>query len=217
MDRLEEWNRFWNEVPGQEYRHDETPAFLYMSRSLSEPDFRLVSEALASDLEELARKHVALGFIFTLREKLDKQIERAVLYRDDPRTTPKSIGGFRDCRIRFTAFARPCAIIVCTRRIETGRRLRQAVIPRFGEAAGTADGQACPIEMPDVADAVAAGGGPAVGAFFHEHGRDRAWRDPESGPYHRKRQLEQVGEPGEAEPEMARKTAMVSRFGEALR
>ncbi|NBD27142.1 hypothetical protein [Paenibacillus glycinis] len=85
LDQLEAWNRFWDEVPGQDYRTDETPAFLYMSRSLSAPDFRLVSEAFASDLEELAVKHVALGFIFTLREKLDKQVERAALYRDDPR------------------------------------------------------------------------------------------------------------------------------------
>jgi hypothetical protein len=81
---LDEWNDFWTQVPGQDFRKDETPEFFFMSKSLSVPDFRQISEAFAADLEELARKHIAIGFILTLREKLDKHIERLEYYRNDP-------------------------------------------------------------------------------------------------------------------------------------
>ncbi|MEC0142720.1 hypothetical protein [Paenibacillus alginolyticus] len=37
----------------------------------------------------MARKHIAIGFILTLREKLDKNIERFELYRNDPKYSTK--------------------------------------------------------------------------------------------------------------------------------
>ncbi|MCC3375950.1 hypothetical protein [Cohnella sp. REN36] len=84
LNLLEEWNDFWNEVPGQKFRRDVTPEYFFMSKSLSVPNFRHLSEAFAADLEELARKHIAIGFILTLREKLDKNMERLELSRNNP-------------------------------------------------------------------------------------------------------------------------------------
>jgi hypothetical protein len=89
LNLLDEWNDYWNQVPGQDFRKDQTPEFFFMSKSLSVPDFRQISEAFATDLEELARKHIAIGFILTLREKLDKNIERWEYYRNDPKYSTK--------------------------------------------------------------------------------------------------------------------------------
>ncbi|OMF46926.1 hypothetical protein BK138_32395 [Paenibacillus rhizosphaerae] len=47
-----------------------------MTKSLHLPDLRNLSEALATDLHELAKSHIAIGFILTLREKIDKQIDQ---------------------------------------------------------------------------------------------------------------------------------------------
>ncbi|UUZ83110.1 hypothetical protein LJK88_03975 [Paenibacillus sp. P26] len=47
-----------------------------MTKSLYLPDLRNLSEALATDLHELAKSHIAIGFILTLREKIDKQIDQ---------------------------------------------------------------------------------------------------------------------------------------------
>lgn len=73
---LREWNDFWEQVPGQDYREDFTPEVFYVTKSLYLPDLRNLSEALATDLHELAKSHIAIGFILTLREKIDKQIDQ---------------------------------------------------------------------------------------------------------------------------------------------
>ena len=73
---LREWNDFWDQVPGQDYREDFTPEVFYVTKSLHLPDLRNLSEALAMDLHELAKSHIAIGFIITLREKLDKYIDQ---------------------------------------------------------------------------------------------------------------------------------------------
>ncbi|MEF3304300.1 hypothetical protein [Paenibacillus sp. GYB003] len=75
-DLLREWNEFWDQVPGQDYREDFTPEFFFVSKSLLLPDIRNLSEALADDLHELAKSHIAIGFILTLREKIDKYIDQ---------------------------------------------------------------------------------------------------------------------------------------------
>ncbi|TBL80460.1 hypothetical protein EYB31_08595 [Paenibacillus thalictri] len=73
---LREWNDFWDQVPGQDYREDFTPEVFYVTKSLHLPDLRNLSEALATDLHELAKSHIAIGFILTLREKIDKHIDQ---------------------------------------------------------------------------------------------------------------------------------------------
>jgi hypothetical protein len=71
-----EWNAFWEQVPGQDYREDFTPEVFYVTKSLDLPDLQNLSDALAADLHELAKSHIAVGFILTLREKIDKQIDQ---------------------------------------------------------------------------------------------------------------------------------------------
>lgn len=73
---LQQWNDFWEEVPGREYREDFTPDYFFLEKQLPAQNLRILSEALAADLLELARAHIAIGFILTLREKIDKNIDR---------------------------------------------------------------------------------------------------------------------------------------------
>ncbi|SEO53603.1 hypothetical protein [Paenibacillus sp. OV219] len=83
LNLLEEWNNFWDEVPGKDFRKDETPEFFFMTKSLSKPDIRHICEAFAKDLDVLASNQIAIGFILTLREKLDRCIELTEVYRYD--------------------------------------------------------------------------------------------------------------------------------------
>lgn len=80
---LQQWNDFWEQVPGQDFRVDFTPDSFFIQKSLNLPNMRSLSEALAADLQELAQTHIAIGFILTLREKLDKNIDQFMFYHDD--------------------------------------------------------------------------------------------------------------------------------------
>lgn len=82
---LEEWNDYWDQVPGKDYREDYTPEVFFVQRSLSMPDLRELSEALASDLKDLTRAQLPVGYILTLREKLDHNIDKLLSSRHDPR------------------------------------------------------------------------------------------------------------------------------------
>lgn len=81
--QLQEWNYFWEQVPGQDYREDFTPEVFFVENYLPTYSFGELSEALAADLEELARAHIAIGFIIMLREKIDKNIDRLDTCRHD--------------------------------------------------------------------------------------------------------------------------------------
>ncbi|KQO17481.1 hypothetical protein [Paenibacillus sp. Leaf72] len=81
---LQQWNDFWEQVPGQDFRVDYTPDSFSIHHSLKLPNMRSLSEALAADLQELAQTHIAIGFILTLREKLDKNIDQFMFYHDEP-------------------------------------------------------------------------------------------------------------------------------------
>lgn len=82
--RLQEWNDFWEQIPGQDHRIDFTPEEVVIQRSLHVQSTLALREALAEDLKELSKTHVAIGFIFTLREKIDKNIDQFIYYKDDP-------------------------------------------------------------------------------------------------------------------------------------
>ncbi|SFE92798.1 hypothetical protein SAMN04487969_109152 [Paenibacillus algorifonticola] len=81
---LQEWNDFWEQVPGQDFREDYTPDTFLIQKNLRIPSMRSLSEALAADLQELAQTHIAIGFILTLREKLDKNIDQFMYYNNEP-------------------------------------------------------------------------------------------------------------------------------------
>ncbi|WP_174812841.1 hypothetical protein [Paenibacillus cellulosilyticus] len=82
---LEEWNAFWRQVPGQSFREDHTPDIFAAEKPLHLPAIRQLGEALAADLQELATKHPAVGFIHTLRDKMDKNIDQLNHCKNDPK------------------------------------------------------------------------------------------------------------------------------------
>lgn len=88
---LKEWNEFWNQVPGQDFREDYTPDYIFIKQSLSIQDQTMkdLSEALAADLQELAQSHIAIGFILTLREEIDNNIDRLMDCKNDPKQETK--------------------------------------------------------------------------------------------------------------------------------
>ncbi|MFC0392880.1 hypothetical protein [Paenibacillus mendelii] len=81
---LKHWYEYWDQVPGQDYRTDTTPDYVFLEKILYMPNLNELCEALAADLKELVRTHPAIGFIFTLREKLDKNIDRYMDSNGDP-------------------------------------------------------------------------------------------------------------------------------------
>lgn len=87
VGQLEEWNAFWNHVPGKDFREDFTPDYIFIEKSLSRhtQTMERLGEALALDLQELARSQIAIGFILTLREKLDKNIDQLIDGNMDPK------------------------------------------------------------------------------------------------------------------------------------
>ncbi|MFD0711529.1 hypothetical protein [Paenibacillus sp. GCM10027626] len=76
IDLLQEWNDFWEQVPGQDFREDFTPEVFFVTKLLHLPDLRKLSEALAGDLLELAQSDMPNRSILILREKMDKQIDQ---------------------------------------------------------------------------------------------------------------------------------------------
>jgi len=73
---LRQWNSYWDQIPGLDFRVDYTPDQVTISDSLHLPDLNELSEALSYDLEELSQLHTEVGYILELREKLDRYIDR---------------------------------------------------------------------------------------------------------------------------------------------
>lgn len=82
--RLQEWNDFWDKVPGKDHRTDFTPEYIYIRKSLHIQTMTNLSEALAADLKELTQINTTSGYILTLREKIDNNIDQYLYYKDDP-------------------------------------------------------------------------------------------------------------------------------------
>jgi hypothetical protein len=73
MGVLQEWDDFWDQVPGQDFRQDFTPAYIRIRHPLLSYNIEALSLALVADLEEIARTNVGINFI-ALRERIDKNI-----------------------------------------------------------------------------------------------------------------------------------------------
>ncbi|WP_373230559.1 hypothetical protein [Cohnella sp.] len=74
-DLLEEWNTFWRQIPGREYREDYTPDYFKFRNTLIKRNTRFLSHELAEDLKELSKKHPLQGYIIDLREKIDRNLD----------------------------------------------------------------------------------------------------------------------------------------------
>lgn len=104
MDLLQEWNDFWNQVPGQGYRGDFTPEYIRVQTSLHSRNIQVLSEALAHDLKELSRTHITIGFIITLREKIDKNIDHWSSLKKDTKKQTKIKRNIQDLSSHFYRF-----------------------------------------------------------------------------------------------------------------
>ena len=72
---IKDWDTFWDEVPGIEFRKDSTPPLVKMTTHLEVPMMRELGEALANDLKiKLSRDKNNLDFIVLARD-LDDLID----------------------------------------------------------------------------------------------------------------------------------------------
>lgn len=78
IDQLKHWNEYWKQIPGQQYREDFTPEMVKLKQPLHMDTLNVehLAEELAYDLQEIAHTHLTRGFILTLREKLDNNIDQ---------------------------------------------------------------------------------------------------------------------------------------------
>ncbi|MDQ8738745.1 hypothetical protein [Paenibacillus sp. LHD-38] len=85
VGQLENWQAFWRQVPGQDYREDSTPDQIIIDKALHKPGQMMdhLGEALAADLLDMAHSHTEIGLILTLREKLDRYIDQFQLEEHD--------------------------------------------------------------------------------------------------------------------------------------
>lgn len=103
---LEEWNTFWEQVPGQDYREDFTPDHVDIKLSLPRQKQRMehLGEALAIDLQNMERSHIAIGIILTLREKLDKNIDQLIHGENDQKKKTRLQRKIKVMTSEFTHF-----------------------------------------------------------------------------------------------------------------
>ncbi|OMF34697.1 hypothetical protein BK133_11850 [Paenibacillus sp. FSL H8-0548] len=105
VEQLEGWHAFWDQVPGQDYREDFTPEQMTLEKTLymQQQTMDHLGEALAADLQEMERSHIAIGIILTLREKLDKNID---LYMDGGQDHKKRLRLKRKIKVLSSDFQR---------------------------------------------------------------------------------------------------------------
>ncbi|MBP3967346.1 hypothetical protein [Paenibacillus lignilyticus] len=109
MELLQDWDAFWNQIPGQSYREDFTPETITIRKDLVIRNFQIISKALASDLQELEKTQIAIGFIISLREKINKHIDRLGYYKNDPLKKAKTKENIRILSTPFYRFHKACA------------------------------------------------------------------------------------------------------------
>ncbi|PEJ57644.1 MULTISPECIES: hypothetical protein [unclassified Bacillus (in: firmicutes)] len=80
---LDEWEEFWEKIPGQAYRMDYTPSIVSIQKEIDIPSIQSLSEAFAKDLTRLNAKHKSSDNIIELNDKLDRYITRFSIYKDE--------------------------------------------------------------------------------------------------------------------------------------
>ncbi|WP_168123166.1 hypothetical protein [Paenibacillus sp. HB172176] len=108
MNFLDDWNAFWDQIPGQDYREDYTPELVSVTQPLpqADPAIARLGEALAADLQEIERSNIAIGFILTLREKLDKYMDQLLHSRLDYKKQLRLQRKIKSLTIGFSRFHR---------------------------------------------------------------------------------------------------------------
>lgn len=80
----QEWNSFWNQVPGKNYRMDNTPSLFVVRKMLKVQNLRFLSEALVADLKKIAANHPSKDHIITIREEIDRNLIHLRVWKSNP-------------------------------------------------------------------------------------------------------------------------------------
>ncbi|MDR4950385.1 DNA mismatch repair protein [Neobacillus cucumis] len=78
---LEEWEQFWEQVPGRAFRTDYTPSVVPIQKVMRTPDIRTLGQAFAKDLARLT-KNANSDYIITLNNELDRYVTKLSIYND---------------------------------------------------------------------------------------------------------------------------------------
>jgi hypothetical protein len=78
---ISEWNTFWDQIPGQDFRRDFTPSNFDVQKWIVSPSIRYLAEAFAKDLQDLTQKHYQL-WIIEIKETLDRYVDQLLECRD---------------------------------------------------------------------------------------------------------------------------------------
>ncbi|WP_127586869.1 hypothetical protein [Paenibacillus koleovorans] len=112
---IREWESFWDQVPGQDFRGDFTPPYFTVHRWLESPDIRFLSEAFAEDLNELIPQHYSL-WIIELKDMLDRYVNKLLDY-SDPEITRKIEKEMKYALKSFQRFQEAKSKLAASRRI----------------------------------------------------------------------------------------------------
>jgi len=78
---ITEWESFWDQVPGQQFREDTTPPSFVVDRMLESPKIRFLSEAFAEDLKEQIANNYPY-WVLEIKETLDRYVDMLMDYTD---------------------------------------------------------------------------------------------------------------------------------------
>ena len=78
---ITEWESFWNQVPGQQFREDTTPSSFTVSSWLDVPKIRFLSEAFAEDLKEHLQPTYPF-WLLEIKETLNRYVDMILEYKD---------------------------------------------------------------------------------------------------------------------------------------
>ena len=78
---ITEWESFWDQVPGQQFREDATPPSFVVDRMLESPKIRFLSEAFAEDLKEQIAGNYPY-WVLEIKETLDRYVDMLMDYTD---------------------------------------------------------------------------------------------------------------------------------------
>lgn len=112
--KIQEWNAFWDEVPGIDFRMDYTPSNVTLSAHIEIPVMKQLGEALAHDLEtKLSGEKDTLDYII-LAGELDELIDE-ISSAEQPDEAKSLIKRLTYLTKNFTEFRR------CLAEIHEGR------------------------------------------------------------------------------------------------
>ncbi|TCP62152.1 hypothetical protein [Baia soyae] len=78
---LSEWDSFWEQIPGKDFRKDSTPPVVVINKWLETPSVQLLGEAFAKDLSKLIMESNQFDYVIRLHADLDFYLDRLNYYK----------------------------------------------------------------------------------------------------------------------------------------